>query len=197
MVKKSLKYIKWFFLNWEEIVAVIALAIMLCAILFNVIMRYLFRNPTSWADELAMICMAYVTFVGGAVAYKKNLHFGIDFLVDKLPLKVRMFIRRFFNLVYIFLFGYATILGYRLFDTAVKRMIYSGWSYKIIDASMPLGFLSMTIYSIYFFYLSFKDKKAYEERYEQNYEADNVDMEAVKAGAEIFANDAKERSEEA
>ena len=195
-MKKSLKYIKWFFLNWEEIVAVIALMVMLCSILFNVIMRYLFRNPTSWADELAMICMAYVTFVGGAVAYKKNLHFGIDFLVDKFPLKVRMFIRRFFNLVYIFLFGYAAILGYRLFSSVAKKMIYSGWSYKIIDASMPLGFLSMTIYSVYFFYLSFKDKKAYEARYEQNYEAENVDMEAVKAGAEIFANDARERSEE-
>lgn len=193
-MKKVLNGLKWFALNWEEVVAVTALFVMLCSIFVNVIMRYVFRNPTSWADELAMICMAYVTFVGGAVAYKRNLHFGIDFVVDKFPLSVRMFIRRFFNFVYIFLFGYISILGYRLFDSAVKKMIYSGWSYKIIDASLPLGFLSMTIYSVYYFVLSFKDKEAYQDRYEHNYDMD-VDEEAVKAGAEMFARDEQERSE--
>lgn len=194
-MKKVWKGLKWLILHIEELIAVTALIIMLCSIFYNVLMRYLFRNPTSWADELAMICMAYVTFVGGAVAYKKNLHFGIEFVVDKLPFSMRMFIRRLFNFIFIILFAYATFLGYRLFDGVAKKMIYSGWSYKIIDASLPLGFLSMTIYSIYFFILSFKDKQAYQLRYEQNYDAENVDEETVKAGVQIFANDEKERSE--
>ena len=185
-MKKILNAVKWFVLHIEEIIAVAALTVMLCAIFYNVIMRYLFKNPTSWADELAMICMAYVTFVGGAVAYKNNLHFGIDFLVDKFPVSIQMLIRRITNFVFIPLFGYATILGLRLMMNASKKMIYSGWSYKIIDASLPIGFLSMTIYAIYFFYLSFRDKEAYRARYEQIYEANDVDPEAIKAGEKIF-----------
>lgn len=185
-MKKVLKGLKWFALHIEEIIAVTALAVMLCSIMLNVIMRYLFRNPTAWADELAMICLAYVTFVGGAVAYKRNLHFGIDFLVDKMPYKVQMAIRRITNFVFIPLFGYSTILGLRLMLKASKRMIYSGWSYKIIDASMPIGFASMTIYAIWFFIMSFRDKAAYERRYQQSYDEDNVDEELVKASEEMF-----------
>ena len=53
----------------------------------------------------------HVTFVGGAAAYKKNLHFGIDVLLDLMPVSVRMFIRRIVNFVFIILFGYVTYLG--------------------------------------------------------------------------------------
>ena len=185
-VKKSLK---WLVLNIEEIVAISALAVMLCAVFYNVVMRYLFRNPSAWADELSMICLAYVTFVGGAAAYKRNLHFGIDILLDMMPLKIRMAVRQAVNLVFIVLFAYTTYLGYNLYAGAVKVFNYSGWSYKVMDLALPLGFMSMTVYAIYFFIQSFTDKKAYHDRYEKNYEEENVDQNLVEASAAIFADD--------
>lgn len=166
-MKKFLKGLKWFVLHVEEIIAVVALVIMICAVFLNVLLRYLWRNPTSWSDELAMICMAYVTFVGGAVGYKHNLHFGIDVILDKLPHNVQMFIRRACNAAFIPLFAFLTYVGIDLTLHASKRMIYSNWSYKIIDASLPIGFASMTCYAIYFFIMSFKDKEAYEKRFSQ------------------------------
>ena len=166
---------------------------MLCAIFYNVIMRYLFRNPTAWSDELTMICLAYVTFVGGASAYKKNLHFGIDILVDRLPIKGKLFLWRVINFVFIFLFGYTTFLGYQLTIKAVKKFHYSGWSYKIMDAALPLGFLSMTIYAIYFFALSFKNPDKFIMRYESSYEEETVDNELVAASAEIFKRNDDEK----
>ena len=184
--------LKWFILHIEEIIAVVALAVMLCVIFYNVMMRYLFRNPTSWSDEVSMICLSYVTFVGGAAAYKRNLHFGIDILVDRLPLKAKTVVRQIINFVFIFLFAYTTYLGYNLYHNAVKRMNFTGWSYKVMDAALPLGFLSMTIYAIYFFILSFRDKEAFQRRYDASYEEDMVDQELVRAGAEIFERDHKE-----
>ena len=192
-MKKILEKLKWFILHIEEIIAVIALAVMLCAIFYNVIMRYLFRNPTAWSDELTMICLAYVTFVGGASAYKKNLHFGIDILVDRLPIKGKLFLWRVINFVFIFLFGYTTFLGYQLTIKAVKKFHYSGWSYKIMDAALPLGFLSMTIYAIYFFALSFKNPDKFIMRYESSYEEETVDNELVAASAEIFKRNDDEK----
>ena len=186
-MKKFLNGLKWFVLHIEEIIACTALGVMLCVIFYNVMMRYIFRNPTAWADELSMICLAYVTFVGGAAAYKRNLHFGIDIILDKLPAGVRMFIRRLTNFVFIFLFAYATYLGWQLTAGAVKKFNYSGWSYKIMDVALPLGFLSMTIYAVYFFIMSFTNKEAYKKRYEQTYEEDNVDEELIKAGEAMFA----------
>lgn len=191
-MKKALKNLKWFILHIEEIIAVIALAIMLCAIFYNVVMRYVFNNPSSWSDELTMICLAYVTYLGGASAYKRNLHFGIDILVDKLPLKWRTILRQIVNFAFIILFSYLTVLGYRLFNSAVKVFNYSGWSYKWMDAALPLGFLSMTIYAVYFFIQSFVNKKAYKDRYEKNYEEDNVDQDLIEASKEIFADEGRE-----
>ncbi len=187
-----MKKLKWLVLHIEEIISGIAIAIMMCAIFLNVIMRYVFRNPTAWADELAVICLAYVTFVGGAAAYKKNLHFGIDVLLDRLPVNIRMIIRQLTNFVFIVMFGFVTVMGYRLFASAVKVFNYSGWSYKIMDAALPLGFLSMTIYSLYFFIQSFRDRDAYIRRYETSYEEENVDEELVKASEKIFNRDETE-----
>lgn len=195
-MEKVKRNLKWLALNIEEIIAVAALSVMLCAVLYNVMMRYLFRNPSAWADELSMICLAYVTFVGGAAAYKRNLHFGIDILLDLMPLKFRMLVRRLVNLVFIVLFAYATYLGYQLYAGAVKVFNYSGWSYKIMDAALPLGFLSMTVYAVYFFIQSFVDKEAYRKRYENSYDEEIVDEELVKESQRIFGGHKEEGSEQ-
>ena len=185
-MNKVLKGLKWFVLHVEEVIACIALSIMLCVIFFNVIMRYVFRNPLNWSDELSMICLAYVTFVGGAAAYKKNLHFGIDILLDKLPEKAKFAIRVITNFVFIILFGYTCYLGWVLTKGAVKKFNYSGWSYKIMDFALPLGFLSMAMYAVRFFIMAFKNPKAYRQRYEQTYEEDNVDDELIRTSEEMF-----------
>jgi len=191
-----MKKIKWLVLHIEEIISVTALAVMLCSIFYNVLMRYCFRAPTAWADELSMICLAYVTFVGGAAAYKHNLHFGIDVLLDKLPKKIQLIVRQVTNLAFVVMFAYVTVLGYKLFDKAVKVFNYTGWSYKIMDAALPLGFLSMTIYATYFLIQSFVNKDAYMHRYENVYEEENVDEELVRASEEIFSHDHAEGGDE-
>lgn len=191
-MSKIQKALKWLVLNIEEIIAVTALAVMLCAIFYNVIMRYVFRMPSAWANELACICLAYVTFVGGAAAYKKNLHFGIDILVDRLPARGKLFVRQMVTFVFIFLFAYTAYLGYNLFSSAVKRMNYSGWSYKIMDAALPLGFLSMAIHAVWYFIQSFTNKAAFAARYESSYEEENVDEAVIEAGRHIFECDAQE-----
>lgn len=190
------KELKWLVLHIEEIIACVALGIMLCVIFLNVIMRYVFRDPLNWSDELSMICLAYVTFVGGAAAYKKNLHFGIDILLDKMPEKIRMAIRVITNFVFIFLFGYTCYLGWVLTKGAVKVFNYSGWSYKIMDFALPLGFLSMTIYAIRFFVMAFKDPQAFKHRYTQAYEEDSVDEEFIKISEEMFKKADKETEKE-
>ena len=185
-VNKVSKGLKWFILHIEEVIACVALGIMLSVIFLNVILRYVFRDPLNWSDELSMICLAYVTFVGGAAAYKKNLHFGIDILLDKLPEKARIGVRIATNFVFVFLFGYTYYLGWVLTKGAVKVFNYSGWSYKIMDIALPLGFLSMTIYAVRFLVMAIKDPKAYKLRYEQSYEEENVDQELIRASEELF-----------
>lgn len=183
-MKKIGKAIWWVITHIEEIVSATAIGIMVTAIFLNVVLRYFFRNPTSWADELAVIGMAYVTFVGGAAAYKRNMHFGIDILVDRLPPKGKRILRSLMTLSFVVLFAFMTYLGYDLTLNAKKVMIYSGWSYKYMDAALPLGFLSMTIYSIKYFLMSIFKPADFDARYENMYDDD--EPEAIKeGGAEV------------
>ena len=185
-MKKIGKALLWLISNIEELISCTALGIMLAAVFTNVMLRYLFRSPTAWADELALICMAYVTFLGGAAAYKRNLHFGIDILVDRLPAKGKHILRSLMTFVFIILFAVMTKLGYDLTITAKKVMIYSGWSYKIMDAALPLGFLSMTIYSINYFIMSIVKPDAFDKRYASQYDDDEPEVEEIEeGGAEV------------
>ena len=66
-----------------------------------------------------------------------------------------------------------------------------------MDAALPLGFLSMTIYAVYFFIQSLVNKDAYRRRYEANYEGEAVDEELIKESQRIFKGHKEEGSEEA
>ena len=65
-----------------------------------------------------------------------------------------------------------------------------------MDAALPLGFLSMSIYAVYFFIQSFRDKDAYIKRYENTYEEETVDQNLIEASQEIFSRDRVEKGED-
>ena len=65
-----------------------------------------------------------------------------------------------------------------------------------MDAALPLGFLSMSIYAVYFFIQSFRDKDAYMKRYENTYEEETVDQNLIEASHEIFSRDRVEKGED-
>lgn len=172
-----MKTIKYILKNIEEIISGLGVAIMLFAMAFNVIARYCFKSPTSWSDELSIICLAYVTFLGGAAAFKRNAHYGMDYLVERLPAKYQLQLRRAITLVLLVLFSYATYLGFDLTIHAVKLFSHTRWSYKIMDAALPLGFLSMALHSVYYFVLSIKDPDRYLAWYDSNMESDDESAE--------------------
>lgn len=167
-----MRTIKYIGKHIEEIISGIAVSIMLFSMAFNVFARYLFDAPTSWSDELCIICLSYVTFVGGAAAFKKNAHYGMDYLVERLPAKYKIHLRRAISFVLMILFGYMTYLGYDLTVHAVKLFSHTRWSYKLMDAALPLGFLSMTLHSVYYFILSFRAPQEYLAWYDSNVEGD-------------------------
>ena len=55
----------------------------------NVFGRYVFNHAISWADEVDICLLAWVTFVGAAAGYKRNRHYGMDFILTRLPEKAK------------------------------------------------------------------------------------------------------------
>lgn len=55
-----------------------ALAVASLAIFGQVILRYLFGSPVSWAEELAVLLFAWITFAGAAHVQASDSHLAID-----------------------------------------------------------------------------------------------------------------------
>lgn len=67
-------------LEWIVIIVVAALVL---DVLWGVCSRFVLRSPSRWTEEVATILLIWVSLLGAAVAFGRNEHLGIDYLVNK------------------------------------------------------------------------------------------------------------------
>ena len=151
--------------NWEEIVTIVAVSIMLVVCCFSVIARRVFNYGISWSTEVCNICLVYTTFIGGAAAYKRNLHFGMDFMTDHLNQKMRYFVKMLLYGVQILLFGYLCYLSIKYTAASHKVMDITQIPYKWLDLAAVLGFASMYVYSVLFFMMGILHKEEFNKKF--------------------------------
>ena len=72
----------------------ICLSCMAIFVFSNVILRYFFSSAITWAEEASRYLFIWLVFMGAIIAYKENVHLGVDTLVQKLSAanKRRLFI---------------------------------------------------------------------------------------------------------
>lgn len=75
--------------NFEEIIAGVALVIVVLAVCWGVVTRYITEQPATWAGEVAGIAFAWMIFIGSSAALKRGMHVSIDMLVIVLPARAR------------------------------------------------------------------------------------------------------------
>lgn len=88
-MKKHSNVFIYIILHWEELLCILTVSLMTVICVITIIARYCFNYGISWSTDVCNIMLIYTTFVGGAAAYKKNQHFGMDFLTDRLSPNVR------------------------------------------------------------------------------------------------------------
>lgn len=66
------------------VVACIALVFVVVSVLFEVVMRYFFNNPTVWVGLASVIGLAFATFLSAAWVQKKEEHVKMDLVFNLL-----------------------------------------------------------------------------------------------------------------
>jgi len=66
----------------EEILIVIMMAYMTIMNFINVLGRYVFSASFSFTEELTVTVFVWVTMLGIALGFKRNVHLGMSFVVD-------------------------------------------------------------------------------------------------------------------
>lgn len=73
-----------------EALVIVAMAVLVLDVLWQVFTRLVLRNPSTWTEELAIFLLVWVSLLGAAVALGRGAHLGIDYFVGRLPLRTRL-----------------------------------------------------------------------------------------------------------
>ncbi len=138
----------------ETLVAA-SMAVLTIDVTWQVITRFILKNPSNWTEELATNLMIWVGLLGAAVALNYKAHLGIDYFVAKLPEKKRLLTEAFSHFVVAFFSISVMIFGglrlvtvtFMLWQVSPALGVPMGYVYLAIPVS---GFF-LAVYSIEFF----------------------------------------------
>lgn len=102
----------------------------LTAISIQVFFRYVLGNATSWSDTVAATSLAWMTFIAGTAAVRRNENIAVSFLVDRLGPKARKAIDTFGHLVVL---AFALALGYSglILMDVTRTALVEGFGFEV------------------------------------------------------------------
>ncbi len=130
----------------EETIACTALVIVVAAVCWGVLTRYVTAQPAPWAGEVAGMGFAWLVFMGAAAGFKRGLHVSIDILTRLLPRPVERALAAVVQVGILVFAAYVVWLGvgFSIRNLAnpspVLRLPQS-----IIYLAVTLGFLSIAL----------------------------------------------------
>ena len=130
------------------LIAAASLAIIVCINGANVVGRYFFSAPISWAEELMLFLMILTVFAGAVTVTWRQEHIKIDALLMQLSPKLRAMAIVFTGLITLGALGTtiysggAVIMMLKTFDQRSDALEFPMW---IAQSSAPLG-LSLIVF---------------------------------------------------
>jgi TRAP-type transport system small permease protein len=113
-------------------VGVGGLVLLIAAVLYQVIGRYVLNDTPTWAESGAVLLVLYVTMLGMAVGVRDAGHIGLESLLVLMPDAVRL---KMELLIHVLVLGFGVVMAY---NCAV--LAQSVWDYKIPTLGLSEAF---------------------------------------------------------
>jgi TRAP-type C4-dicarboxylate transport system permease small subunit len=110
---------RWRFIlrNGAEITAGLFATFFTVLVFLQVVFRYFFKSPISWAEELTMLTFQWCVFLGAAIGVRQGIHFKLDFLTRHFSTKIKF---------------YAEIFTSLIIAIVALTMVLKGWSMVLL-----------------------------------------------------------------
>ncbi|MFY0542911.1 TRAP transporter small permease [Brevibacillus sp. H7] len=119
--------------HWLEILTGASLAVVVLSTFAQVLLRFVFKVPAPWTEEVTRIAFAYMVFLGAALGAKHNLHLSVDILGNA-PAALRKIILS---------------IGYFLSVVFIAIFSYYGWQHSINSKMQTTPTMEISFYYIY------------------------------------------------
>jgi len=96
--------------RWTMYLACVCLVGLLSAVVYGVVMRYVFNDAPAYVEQLALLLVISVAMFGAAAGVRDAGHIGMDSLVTTLPARVQFWCKVVVYLLSI-LFALALVAG--------------------------------------------------------------------------------------
>lgn len=135
--------------DWVErialILAGIAILVMAAVLMYQVFMRYVMHNATSWSDEVATLMFVWMAMLAIPIGIRRHEHISVEYFVGKLP----EFLQKYwFVLINVLVAGTMAVIGWFSLGLlpSAKRQLLSGLSLSTgIDISMWWMYLAAPV----------------------------------------------------
>lgn len=115
-------------------------ALMLVAITYQVVMRYVFGDTPSWSEELAVLLFSWSVLGGLALGVHEGWHVRLTLLPDLLPAGLRVWTERLTELMTAALGLFLAWSGWRFLDmTSGSVSAAIGYPIEILNALAPVS----------------------------------------------------------
>ena len=128
----------------------------------NVFFRFVLNASIYWGDEVALILMVWLTFLGASVATRENEHYEFKYLINKLEgraLKIYVYLRNSINIIVILILGFYS--GRVAIEIHSWIMPATEISRTFVYGACPLGCIFMLYYTLIQFNRDIKHHNRY------------------------------------
>jgi TRAP-type C4-dicarboxylate transport system permease small subunit len=127
----------------------LAAALMLAAITYQVVMRYVFGDTPSWSEELAVLLFSWTVLGGLALGVHEGWHVRLTLLPELLPRGGRIVAERATDAVTAALGAFLAWSGWRFLDiTAGSVSAAIGYPIEILNALAPVAGALMALFGL-------------------------------------------------
>jgi len=135
--------------NSVEWVCMALMVVLSVDLLLGVFSRYVMVRTFTWYDEIARGCFVWLTFLGAAVGVKRQAHFRLHILVDRLSPRLRQATVILLPLVVIIFAGVLIQQGLVFLELGrFQQTPVMGLPKTWIYVAIPIGGALMILYSL-------------------------------------------------
>ena len=122
------------------VVSATALVAITLVIPYGVFMRYVMGSASSWPEPFSVLAMVLFSFVGGAAAYRANVHIAVQMLTDAVPAPARRALLLVADLAMV-----ATALFMMIYGTQLVRATWNQTIAEFPTLSVGITYLPIPV----------------------------------------------------
>jgi TRAP-type C4-dicarboxylate transport system permease small subunit len=116
--------------------ASLALVVLVATFGWLVFGRYVLNATPTWVEQLALLLVCYITYLGAAVGIHENTHLGVTLFRDMMGTKISTFLKLVIDIV-LSIFGLIMLI-------ASIELVKFGWSTLLPMLNVPESFRSFS-----------------------------------------------------